>query len=163
MHIQEQGYGDIIEGDLEKPIIMPPVLNLQWSVERLTENNSPISKNILSYLHEVEIYINGECPFDCPNCQARYKQYLCCTKSTKVLDPTLLRDFLFSIYYTGAAVTLSGGNIFQYKELEEVLAIVEGIDATHTLVSDWRNIPEDLSVLSKRKKEVWSMSWAVSN
>lgn len=74
--IQEQGYGDIIEGDLEKPIIMPPVLNLQWSVERLTENNSPISKNILSYLHEVEIYINGECPFDCPNCQARYKQYL---------------------------------------------------------------------------------------
>lgn len=91
--IQAQGYGDIIEGNLKKPIIMPPVLNLQWSVERLTENNSPISENILSYLHEAEIYINGKCLFDCSNCQDRYKQYPCCTKSTSVLDSALLKNF----------------------------------------------------------------------
>lgn len=160
--IQSLGLGDIIEGDLDKPIIMPPILNLQKSIKRLKEHKVPIGENILSYLHEVSIYVNGTCSFDCPNCQARYKQYLCCTKSTKVLNPTLLRDFLFSIYYTGAAVTLSGGNIFQYKELEEVLAIVEGIDATHTLVSDWRNIPEDLSVLSKRKKEAFRLKVLVN-
>ncbi|CAK7054151.1 MAG: hypothetical protein PARBB_02670 [Parabacteroides distasonis] len=160
--IQSLGLGDIIEGDLDKPIIMPPILNLQKSIERLKEHKVPIGENILSYLHEVSIYVNGTCPFDCLNCQARYKQYLCCTKSTKVLDPALLRNFLFSIYYTGAAITLSGGNIFQYKELEEVLAIVEGIDATHTLVSDWRNIPEDLSVLSKRKKEAFRLKALVN-
>lgn len=55
--IQAYGYGDIIEGDLEKPIIMPPILNLQRGVERLKENKSPISENILSYLHGVEVYI----------------------------------------------------------------------------------------------------------
>ena len=61
--IQAYGYGDIIEGDLEKPIIMPPILNLQRGVERLKENKSPISENILSYLHGVEVYINGNCTF----------------------------------------------------------------------------------------------------
>lgn len=160
--IQTQRYGDIIEGDLEKPIIMPPVLNLQWSVERLTENNSPISENILTYLHEVSIYVNGTCFWDCPNCQDRYKQCLCCTKSTNILDPVLLKNFLFSIYYTGAAITLSGGNIFQYKGLEDLLPILEGIDATHTLVSDWRNVPEDLSLLNKRRKEAFRLKVLVN-
>ena len=155
--IQAQGYGDIIEGNLKKPIIMPPVLNLQWSVERLTENNSPISENILSYLHEAEIYINGKCLFDCSNCQDRYKQYPCCTKSTSVLDSALLKNFLFSICYTGAAITLLGGNIFQYNGLGEILAILEGIDATHTLVSDWRNVPEDLSLLNNIKRETFRL------
>lgn len=160
--IQSLGLGDIIEGDLEKPIIMPPILNLQKSIERLKEHKIPIGENILTYLHEVSIYVNGTCLFDCPNCQDRHKQYLCCTKSTNVLDPALLKNFLFSIYYTGAAITLLGGNIFQYKELEEVLAILEGIDATHTLVSDWRNIPEDLSVLNKRKKGTFRLKVLVN-
>ena len=160
--IQAYGYGDIIEGDLEKPIIMPPILNLQRGEERLKENKSPISENILSYLHGVEVYINGNCTFDCQHCRDRFKQYLCCTKSANVLDPVLLKNFLFSIYYTGAEITLSGGNIFQYKELENLLPILEGIDATHTLVSDWRNIPEDLSLLNKITKKSFRLKVLVN-
>lgn len=160
--IQTYKYGDIIEGDLEKPIIMPPILNLQRDVERLKENNSPISENILSYLHEVEIYINGECAFDCNHCQDRYTQYPSCTKSTNILDPALLKNFLFSIYCTRATITLFGGNIFQYKGLKVILAILEGIDATHALVSDWRNIPEDLSLLNMTRKEAFQLKILVN-
>lgn len=150
--IQAFGFGDIIEGELEKPIIMPPVLNLQKSVERLKEHKAPIGNNILSYLHEVTFYVNGTCLFSCHNCKDRYKQYTCCTKSTNTLDPSFLKKILFSIYYTGAAITLAGGNIFQYESLEEILTIIEGMGATHTLLSDWRNLPEDFVCLSKIKK-----------
>ncbi|MDD3040936.1 MAG: TIGR04150 pseudo-rSAM protein [Bacteroides sp.] len=160
--IQALGLGDIIEGNLEKPLIMPPVLNLQKSAERLKEHKVPIGENILSYLHEVSIYVSGTCLFNCPDCQDRYKQYLCCTKSADVLDPALLKNFLFSTYYTGAAITLSGGNIFQYKGLEDILSILEGIDAIHTLVSDWRNIPEDLRLLSRIRKESFRLKILVN-
>ncbi|WP_439809480.1 TIGR04150 pseudo-rSAM protein [Parabacteroides distasonis] len=159
--LQASGDGDIIEGDLEKPLIMPPILNLQKSVERLKEHKVSIGENILSYLHEISIYVNGTCLLDCPNCQDRHKQYLCCTKSANTLDPTFLKNFLFSISQTKIAITLVGGNIFQYG-LEEILAILVGIDVTHTLVSDWRNIPEDLGLLNETKKENFQLKILVN-
>jgi pseudo-rSAM protein len=40
--MQEAGCGDIIEGELPKPVILPPILHLQKSVERLKKNKGVI-------------------------------------------------------------------------------------------------------------------------
>ena len=74
--IQSFGFGDILDGNEEKPLLMPPLLNLQRSVERMRQHRIPIGENILSYLHEVAIYVNGTCPQTCSNSQDRFKQYL---------------------------------------------------------------------------------------
>ena len=161
--IQVSGCGDIIEGDLSKPLIMPPVLNLQRSVERLKQHDISIDEKILSYLHEVVIYINGECSLNCKRCQYEFKQHLCCTKSESILDLALLKDFLFSISYTGASLSILGGNIFQYAKLRELLNILKQINAVHTLITNWRNIPEDTEVLSLLSHKLFILKIIINN
>lgn len=146
--IQSMGYGDIIEGNLSKPNIMPPTLNLQRSVKRLKQHNLSISEDIFSYLHEVTIYINGECYLNCKDCKYGFKQYLCCTKSEGILDFEILKYFLLSIAYTGTVVTISGGNIFYYEELRNLLNLLRKINFEHVLIVNWRNVPEDIEILS---------------
>lgn len=161
--IQANGYGDIIEGDTPKPIVMPPFLNLQRSVERLKQHNAPISDNILSYLHEVVIYVNGECSQDCKGCQYEFKQHSSCTKSEDTLDLALLQDFLFSISYTGASITILGGDIFQYAGLEGVLDILKRLDSIHVLIVNWRNIPEEPEKLRLLSNESFILKILISN
>lgn len=160
--IQRMGCGDIIEGNMEKPLVFPPVLNLQYSVERIKEHDISIKDNILSYLHEVFIYVNGECPLACMNCLNGFKQYICCTKSKDVLDFDSLRRFLYSISNTGAAVTLLGGNIFQYEKLKELLVMLKKIKATHTIVTNWRNIPNDCEILDILARNVFKLKIIVN-
>lgn len=161
--IQASECGDIIEGELAKPLIMPPTLNLQRSVERLKQHDASISENVLSYLHEVAIYINGECSQNCKGCENEFKQHLCCTRSENTLDLALLKDFLFSISYTGASITLLGGNVFQYAELRELLSILKGINSLHTLITNWRNIPEDTDILSELSHESFRLKVIINN
>jgi len=146
--IQQSECGDLLEGDLDKPIIMPPFLNLQGSVERLKEHEVSISDNILKYLHEVAIYVNGNCLLNCKSCSKGFKQNLCCTKSTETLDITLLKKFLFSISYTDASISLLGGNIFQYVNLKDVIYILLKMNLKTTIVTDWHNVTKDLEILN---------------
>ena len=160
--IQTSEFGDIIEGELPKPLIMPPTLNLQYSVERLKKHNTSISDNILSYLHEVAIFINGECLLNCEGCQNEFKQHLCCTKSENILDLTLLKNFLFTISYTGASITILGGNIFRYAELRELLNILRRVNSMHTFITNWRNIPENPEVLNLLSHELFRLKIVIN-
>lgn len=139
--IQSLGYGDIIDGDSEKPIIFPPLLNLQQSIERLRKHDVPFGWNILSYLHEALFYINGVCSLDCTDCQDTMRQCAYCTKSNDILNFDALKNFLFSISHSKASIVLLGGNVFLYPELDALMSLLDEMDNPYTLVSDWRNIP----------------------
>lgn len=139
--IQSSGYGDIIDGDSEKPIIFPPLLNLQQDGERLREHDAPFGWNILSYLHEALFYINGVCSLDCTDCQDTMRQCAYCTKSNDILNFDALKNFLFSISHSKASIVLLGGNVFLYPELDALMSLLDEMDNPYTLVSDWRNIP----------------------
>ncbi|MDR1458647.1 MAG: TIGR04150 pseudo-rSAM protein [Bacteroidales bacterium] len=145
--LQEAGYGDVIEGDLTKPVIMPPVLNLQKSVERLKKNNMPTGDNILSYLHEVTIYINGNCHRNCNECRHLFKQLPFCTISDNILDFEELNSFLSSIAYTYTNINITGGNPFQYPKLYELLDVLGKRFAMQTFIINYKNIPDDINVL----------------
>lgn len=161
--VQKSGYGNMIDGKLEKPIIMPPILNLQRSIERLREQDISLSNNILSYLHEVAIYVNGDCPLNCKNCSNEFKQHYCCTKSKNLIDFDLLRDFLYSILYSKVSVTILGGNIFQYANLKEVLVILEKGNAVHTIVSHWKNIPIESEILAHLSNSHFKLKILISD
>lgn len=161
--IQSLEFGDIIEGDLEKPILLPPILNLQRSVERLKEHNAPIGENILTYLHEVNLYLTGECLYNCATCLSTYKQQLCCTKTSNVLDFEVLKKFLFSISYTGAAINLLGGNVFSYPDLKELFAILVGMNVSHTVVVDMHNIPTDVELLKLLSNDLCRLKLVIRN
>jgi len=52
-----------------KPAIMAPFFNLQSDVNVLRKINPiRVGKNILGYLNEIILYINGECNLNCTHC-----------------------------------------------------------------------------------------------
>ena len=77
-----------------------------------------------------------------------FKQFISCTKSQYTLDFEALKRFLFSISGSKASINLLGGDLFQYKRLNEILFILEGMDNSYTLILDWRNLP-DLNDIKK--------------
>jgi pseudo-rSAM protein len=146
--LQEASFGDLVEGHLPKPVIMPLILSLQKNVEYLKAHFSLLNENILSYLHEVTVFVNGNCKHRCKSCTDMFKQYPCCTKSNDTLDFKLLNDFLYSISYTGASVNITGGDIFLYPEFHKLYEILEKRGSLKTCIVNYRNIPEDSDILN---------------
>ena len=139
--VQVFEFGDLIEGSEPKPVIMPPLLNLQRGVEKLKLHNVSLSEKVLSHLQEIVIYVNGSCDKDCKGCHTFFKQHLGCTVSGNELDIHSLKKFLRPIIGTGTVVTLQGGNVFQYTHLNELLSFLDEAEIPCTLVCDWRNLP----------------------
>lgn len=146
--LQNAEFGDLIEGHLQKPIILPPVLNLQRSVENAKKYQRLLSDDILSNLHDVTIYVNGQCKHNCKGCSTMYKQFTCCKKSNNSLDIKILNDFLYDIYSTGASIQITGGNIFQYPELKKLFSLLEKRSSPPTFIINYRHIPEDSELIN---------------
>lgn len=144
-NVQAFELGDLIEGSESKPIIMPPLLNLQQGVEKLKLHKISLCEKVFPYLQEIVIYVNGSCDKGCKNCHIFFKQHLGCTVSGYELDIHSLKEFLRPIIGTGTAVTLQGGNVFQYTHLNELLSFLDEAEIPCTLVSDWRNLPTSLN------------------
>ena len=161
--LQEAKFGDIIEGDLPKPIIMPPMLNHQKSVERINKFDLPIEEKILSYLHEVTIYINGECIYNCTGCRNMFKQAPFCTKSQNTLDWVTLKEFLHAISCINTSVNITGGNLFLYPELNNLLELLGEVKQITTFTVNFRNLPEDFSALSPFTNELYKLKILVND
>lgn len=139
--IQALDLGHLTEGNQGKPVIMPPLLNLQHGIENLEQHQIPLKEKILPLLQEIVIYVNGICDKNCKRCHTAYKQHLGCTTSDKELDIHVLKEFLQPAIGTGTTITLQGGNIFEYTHLNELLSFLHESNLSYTLVCDWRNLP----------------------
>ncbi|MDR1224273.1 MAG: TIGR04150 pseudo-rSAM protein [Tannerella sp.] len=151
--LQEAGFGDIIEGDLSKPVLMQPILNLQKSVKHLKTDLHLQSDRLLSYLHEVTVFVNGSCKYRCKECRTMFKQLSCCTKSKDTLNYTLLDNFLHSISGIRSSINITGGDVFQYPELKKLFNLLEKRNSINTFTVNYRNIPEDSALLHLLSKE----------
>jgi pseudo-rSAM protein len=151
--LQEAGFGDLIEGDLSKPVIMQPLLSLQKSVKHLKTDLHLQSDRLLSYLHEVTVFVNGYCTYSCKECRNMFKQLSCCTKSKDALNFTLLNNFLYSISENRSSINITGGDVFQYPELKKLFNLLERRDSINTFIVNYRNIPEDSALLHLFSKE----------
>jgi pseudo-rSAM protein len=161
--LQEASFGDMMEGHLPKPVIMPPILSLQRNVERLKTSVSLLNENILSYLHELTVFVNGKCKHHCKSCRNMFKQYPCCTKSDDTLDFSLLNDFLYSISYTGASVNITGGDPFQYPEFYKLYEALGKMDSLKTCIVNYRNIPDYPDILNLFANESFRLKITVND
>ena len=162
--LQEEEFGDIIESNLPKPIIMPPVLSLQKSVERMNKARLPlINDSVLSYLHEVTIFVNGKCQYDCKECKNMFRQYTHCTKSNDSINFTLLNDFLYPISLTGASINITGGDPFKYPELKNLLDVFGGRGFKQTLIVHYLNIPNEFDLLHSFTGELFRLNILVND
>ncbi len=122
----KNGMGKLLEqGECPvKPVVLLPILSLNLDVEKLKDKENVdmlLSKDISKYLLDVNIILNSSCQQHCKRCHDYCRQFFCCNSSNKT--ESLPRDYLKSImsqisYYPVRTINITGGNIYQYMELE---------------------------------------------
>lgn len=125
--IRESFSGDCIPCNetANKPFIFKPILRLNDNFHKLESEDRIIEgHNILYYLNELSLYITDLCTLQCHHCADYNKQVLFCRKGNasadfpfKELDKILLHLSTSNI----AKINFLGGNIFQYKYMQELI------------------------------------------
>lgn len=117
--------GSIMDKEIHpvKPVILPPILSLNFDVEKLKGKENLylfMAKDISKYLLDVNIILNSSCQQDCLQCLSYNKQFFCCSKSknSEELTKESLDNLLRQIsYFPLRTVNITGGNIYLYKHL----------------------------------------------
>lgn len=126
--------GDLIDAGYSdgKPIQMPPVVKNQKDVTYLkADGDRSVGEDIMTYLSEVSLYINDECPQNCHLCPQAYRQFLCCTSRKNrgsELDTRLIKSLFREIEESGLVnVNILGGDICRYSKFKDLLTLIESI------------------------------------
>lgn len=120
------GMGQLVDAEQQpvKPVILLPILSLNFDVERLKDKENAdviLSKNNNKYLLDVNIVLNGSCQQECVHCSEYSKQFFCCSKNgcAQSFPKELLQDLLRQLsYFPVQTINLTGGNIYQYDDLD---------------------------------------------
>jgi pseudo-rSAM protein len=122
-------FGDIYPTSLieQKPISIPPVLSVKNSIENITKDEELDKKETyLNFLHELTIYLNGECDKQCKYCNAYHKQFLFCTQTNTYFSKEEIDLLLLNIGETNISkINLVGGNILKYNNLHYLLSQIK--------------------------------------
>lgn len=127
--------GDLIDTAFSrgKPVQLPPILNLDRDVEKFKAKFSgTIGEEIMKYLDEVSLYINGQCRLDCKMCTGAHRQFFCCTKSTGGHSLPLKHITRLLKSAKGSflsKINILGGDIFLYPELADLLVLLNSLPA----------------------------------
>lgn len=125
--VREMFIGDIIDtyNSKGKPAIMAPFFNLQSDVNVLRKINPiRVGKNILGYLNEIILYINGECNLNCTHCKSAKYQINFCTKTehNSVLSLEKIKSIIYQLEYSGLnTINIIGGDLTLYPNLNELV------------------------------------------
>ena len=147
--IQQYGFGDLAESSNEKPVLMPPILNLQHSVERYKQHNVSLGEDALSYLHEVILYVTGACGLNCLFCKSEYKQHRCCTQNDNYLPWDHLKSLFSSLKMVHPRIIITGGNIFLYPNFKDLSAFFKSTGIPCTIAIHWTNLFNGIHYLNE--------------
>jgi pseudo-rSAM protein len=114
---------------VEKPFVFKPILKLRdnWHILKHKEEKTVEGNNILRYLNELSLYLTSTCSQSCVNCNEYYKQFLHCAKIPVLFDFPIKEviNILNLVEKNGIGkVNFSGGDIFKYKHLQELMPIL---------------------------------------
>ncbi|MDR1879208.1 MAG: TIGR04150 pseudo-rSAM protein [Bacteroidales bacterium] len=126
--ILEKQMGDITETEkfTVKPVRLIPILNLQKDMDKLKDKQGIetfIGKDIINYLLEVDIYLNGRCDKTCSQCKRYCTQLRCCTANNTgdELSVAELENIFKQIRYSPVGrVNILGGNILKYGSINKL-------------------------------------------
>ncbi|MDH6310611.1 pseudo-rSAM protein [Dysgonomonas sp. PFB1-18] len=129
----EYEFGNLIEqnelGSDTMFVNFIPILNLQKDIERLkVEGKFTIGEDLLTYINELNIYVNNSCELECPNCDIYYKQTKSCYKTTSInnLSIDLIRALFENLKYSLLKkINIMGGDISKYNDLKRLLQLID--------------------------------------
>lgn len=142
-----------VEDEKRKPINMLPILSLSKDIEKLKNNDeiSLIVPDLISYLSELTIYINGKCMLECSECMNYYKQIKACSKFEEKteLHPDMLQKLFDQLEYSRVKkINITGGNIYQYTQWNTLTVLLKEYDFDFHFWINYLNIPKDNNFLS---------------
>lgn len=114
--------------DHKKPVSLPAMMNFHRDREKMAlDPERDPGQDIIKYLHRLNIYINSYrgSHYNTPLFRQAHKQFLFpyWSQEGSQLEFAAVRRLLEQVKDLGLCrVTLLGGNIFQYKELEDLTA-----------------------------------------
>lgn len=137
-------FGDLLPEEFftQKPVVFPPVANVKNSIENLQKDPELSGRQTyLRFLHEISIYLNGDCNRNCALCNQYKNQFLYCTKhSQHVPVPTLscLFNTIRESFIT--KVNLIGGDVFLYEHFDDLLIEINNTNASFCVYSHYANV-----------------------
>lgn len=157
-NVKKSFSGDIIEtlDKKVKPVVFPPKLKINKDIKVLREDSKrSVGENILSYLNEVTIHVNGKCNRNCKYCKLYYLQTCCCTKNDYTLSIKKVRSFISQIQNTSfGQINILGGSIFEYAFLYDLCDMLKNMQIRVVLNTNYLNFLENskrnLSYLSNK-------------
>jgi len=160
--------GDIIDASLStvKPIQMMPQLDIQKDIERFKkELKSLVGENIMNYLNEISIYINGYCQQHCSFCKKAHKQFLFCTSKDddRELEIETISQLLEETEGNSLSnINILGGNIFFYSKFKELTRILNQWPFLKTYYIYYLNLHDHLLKIDSMVSESSSLRILVS-
>lgn len=141
----------------KKPVSIPPILNFHRERKKMKlDPGRDSGEGIIKYLHKLDIYINcfsGD-SYDTHLFNQGYKQFLFpySAKEYKELDLQLIKQLLNQIKALEFCnITILGGNVFQYKELDGLLNLLIQLPLKKELGVFYKDI--DLNKLTRINNE----------
>lgn len=111
----------------EKPVNLLPILHIRKDIKtKADKKQSEMGANLLSYLREVNIHINGDCLLNCKHCEEYNKQALSCLKTKDIISPIHIENIFKQIKYSNVKnINILGGNIYLYPYWNKLSEIIE--------------------------------------
>jgi pseudo-rSAM protein len=133
----------------KKPVSIPQILNFHRERKRMAmDPERDPGQEIIKYLHKLDIYINccHGVPYDTPLFTQGYKQFLFpySSKEYRELELAHIRRLLEQVKALGlCSITVLGGNIFQYKELDGLMNLLAQLPLKKELGVFYKDIAMD--------------------
>ena len=117
--------GDLVSKDniIKKPLIFFPKVSLQKGIRFLQNNDFRSKAMIMKSLTEINFQLTGKCDSQCKDCDGYYKQTLFCHKNNNQLNKEEIITFMKQLNHALITkISLTGGNIFLYPYLEDIIS-----------------------------------------
>ncbi len=137
------------ESSHKKPVSLPALLNFHRDRKKMAlDPERDLGQDILKYLHKLDIYINcyQDDLYNSPVFREGYKQFLFPYSLNEYNELKLsgIQQLLEQLKELGLCViTVLGGNIFQYKELESLVSFLSQFPLKKELGIFYKDITAD--------------------
>ncbi|GHT19042.1 hypothetical protein FACS189429_6290 [Bacteroidia bacterium] len=147
-----------IDKSQPKPISLLPVLNLQKDIEKLRKDKSrSIGEGALSYLTNLNLYINSVCEQKCNSCAAFYRQIPFCTKQNvnAELSMNCIENILQQISASSVGrINVFGGNVLLYSKLQELPELFQQYGVHFHFWIYYQNLSEKIEIIDNFHKDI---------
>lgn len=130
-------------------------LKIQKEIEFLENSDDrSVGEEIVNYLNEVVIYLNGDCSLACKSCNYGYRQITTCKKggTNEEIEWSLLVRLL-NIFNSIPIETIHifGGNLFKYSNLKNVISLLQNINFSVVFHINLQNLINSFEEINKEE------------